>query len=430
MKRRNFLGLSLTASAIGAAACSSGGVSQSGSGPASAKTPKTETTLKFYTDKAAWKSSIEDLDKSSRKLNLSLDFTGYSDPDDYESFIKQSFRTKKVPDLFTWHTGDALEQLVKQKAVTKTTDLWSKADTNDSIVHGIKDNYTYKGEQYGVPFNVAYWPLYYNKHVFDKYDLEPPHTWTDLMATCQKLLKHGVTPFYQTNQVFEFAWFQLLLLGKAPKVYDKLQNGEAKYTDPEVVKIAKDWGKMIDDHYFNDPGTKTEPETLLKTGKVAMAYFGTFFTGQLAGVHAKSGRDYGIFLPPNIDTKDKPKRLAIETSPLLVGSGAKHENAALAYLEWWLGSDAQHAWSEARGNAISFNPNVKAPDPETKKITAEVNKDTPSVSLHKRYQEATPTPIFNTATEVFGKFVTNGGNPMPELKKLQASADKYWKKHR
>lgn len=424
MQRRTLLSLALGGSAVALAGCSRGG-----SGSVSAETPQSMTTLNFFTDKAAWEPSFKDMNVASKPVNLSLKFTGYSDPTAYDSFIKQSFRTKKVPDLFTWHTGSQMQELVDQNLVAETTDLWKDAEANKLVPEGLKDNYTYGDKQYGVPLNVAYWAMYYNKKIFDKHNLKVPTTWAELMSCADTLKKNGVTPFHQMNFIFEFVWFQLMLMGESPDVYRKLQTGEAKYTDPEVVKIAKAWGEMIDKKYFVDPGEKTDPQTQLKNGKVAMAYFGTFFTGQLSGIGAKSGEDYGIFIPPNFNPENKRPQMVVETGPLLVGRAASHEKEALAYSQWWLSDDAQKKWSSSRGD-VSFNPNVSVADPELKKLVDEVNDKSKDVEIQKRYLEATPLPIYTKETEVFGKFVSNGGDPMPALQALQKAADEYWAQHK
>ncbi len=119
---------------------------------------------------------------------------------------------------------------------------------------------------------------------------------------------------------------------------------------------------MASKKYFIDPGVQTDPQTLLKTGKVAMAYFGTFFTGQLTSVGMKSDQDYGVFVLPNVNPSVTKQQVALETGPLCVGAGSQDEQAAMAYSAWWMGQDAQQAWSDKRGD-ISFNPKVKASDP-------------------------------------------------------------------
>lgn len=382
-------------------------------------------TLGFYTDKAAWETSFDDMNSASEGNGLQLDFTGYSDTASYDSFIKNSFRTNESPDLFTWHTGPQLEELVDEGLIAETTELWDEAEANGDVPEGLKDNFTVDGKQYCVPLNNVYWSMYYNKHVFAEHGLEEPESWEDLVAIAETLIENDQVPFHQMNIVFEFVWFQALLTGTAPEVYEGLQTGDASYTDPEVVAVMEQWKQMIDDGYFVDPGVTTDPQTLLTNGDVAMAYFGTFFTGQLTDAGAVSGEDYGIFTLPVVDPGVENPQMVVETGPLCVGAGSENEEQALEYSAWWFTEDAQTAWADSRGD-LPLNPKVDPEDPELKKLTDEVNDPDNGYVLQKRYLEATPVPVYTVSTEVFGDFVTNAPEPAEGLAQLQKAADAYW----
>ena len=282
------------------------------------------TTLNFFTDKAAWEPSFDQMNAASESTGITLSFSGYSDPTAYDAFIKQAFQTKKVPDLFTWHTGDQLKQLVDQGLIAETTPLWADAAAKGLVPDGLIDNYTYDGKQYCVPLNVAYWAMYYNKHVFADNGIAVPTTWDELMAASQKLVDAGVTPFHQMNFIFEFVWFQTLVLGIDPAVYRGLGTGESSFLDPAVVQAMELWKEMGSKGFFIDPGVQTDPQTLLSTGQVAMANFGTFFTGQLTSIDQVSGEDYGIFVIPSVNPQVK-NQMVLETGPLCVGAGAEHD---------------------------------------------------------------------------------------------------------
>lgn len=382
-------------------------------------------TLSFFTDKAAWETSFEDMNTASEAGGLQLDFTGYSDTASYDSFIKNSFRTKDSPDLFTWHTGPQLEELVEQGLIAETTELWEEAEANGDVPEGLKDNFTVDGKQYCVPLNNVYWAMYYNKQVFEELGLEEPETWEDLAAIAETLVENDQVPFHQMNIVFEFVWFQALLTGSAPEAYEGLQTGETSYLDPEVVAVMEQWKQMIDDGYFIDPGVTTDPQTLLTSGDVAMAYFGTFFTGQLTDAGAVSGEDYGIFTLPVVDPAVENPQMVVETGPLCVGTGSENEEQALEYSAWWFTEEAQSAWSESRGD-LPLNPKVAPEDPELQALAEEVNDPGNGFQLQKRYLEATPVPVYTTSTEVFGDFVTNAPEPTDGLSRLQEAADAYW----
>nr|WP_231980043.1 extracellular solute-binding protein [Tessaracoccus coleopterorum] len=210
--------------------------------------------------------------------------------------------------------------------------------------------------------NIAYWVMYYSKPVFKEFDLSVPTSFADLTDIADKLVAAGKVPFHQMNIIFEFVWFQALLMGYAPDVYDKLSKGEAKYTDEAVVTVANKWSEMIGKKYYIDPGSTTDPQTLLKTGEVAMIYMGTFFTGQLNSLNLVSGTDYGVFLFPNMNPDVARPQMALETGPLLVGKGSEHETAALDYSSWWMGTDAQEAWAKSRATSRS-TPRCRAMTP-------------------------------------------------------------------
>ena len=82
--------------------------------------------------------------------------------------------------------------------------------------------------------------MYYNKAVFKKAGItQTPTTWPELLAVADKVKAAEVKPFYQTNILFSFVWFETLLAGKDPDLYDALAAGKAKYTDPGVVEVMK-----------------------------------------------------------------------------------------------------------------------------------------------------------------------------------------------
>ncbi|MCW5952192.1 MAG: extracellular solute-binding protein [Propionibacteriaceae bacterium] len=417
------LAIALTGAALVLTACTAAPTTPPASPePGGSPTAIEPTTINFFTDKAAWEPSFDQMNAASESTGLTLSFTGYSDPTAFDAFIKQAFQTKKVPDLFTWHTGDSLKQLVDQGLVAETTQLWADATAQGLVPDGLIDNYTYDGKQYCVPLNVAYWAMYYNKHVFAEHGIAVPTTWDELMAASQKLVDAGVAPFHQMNFIFEFVWFQTLVLGIDPQVYRGLGTGESSFLDPAVVQAMELWKEMGTKGFFIDPGVQTDPQTLLSTGQVAMANFGTFFTGQLTGIDAVSGEDYGIFVIPSVNPQVK-NQMVLETGPLCVGAGAEHEQAALAYSGWWFTDAAQSVWSESRG-AVSFNPTVAVKDPALAALVAAAHA--PDVELQPRFLEMVPNAVYTTEAEVIGDFVTNWGDPMEALKKLQAAADEHW----
>ncbi|WP_431927570.1 ABC transporter substrate-binding protein [Nonomuraea jabiensis] len=400
-------------------ACSSGG-----SAP---KQAAGKTELKLYNDKGAWSKYFDEMGSlSKQQIGLSMKPVGYTDEPTYQAFIKASFRTDVKPDLFTWTTGGRLAEIVAQKQVSDTTAIWQEAIKNGDLSADLAKYYTVNGKQYCVPLNAAYWGMFYNKSVFDKYQLKPPATWDELVKVADTLKKNGVTAFYHTSVLFSFVWFEQLLAGTDPDLYDRLSAGQAKYTDPGVVDVMKRWKSMIDAGYFNNPGDKTDPGDVLKTGKAAMVSFGTWFNTSMTQRDMKAGTDYGFFVIPNVNPALPKTSMIFESGPLCSLAKAPDPDASTKYLKWWVSSSAQEKWATARGD-VSANPKVAIAD----QAIAEVSKAAGSgeYRLVNRYFEATPPPVLTAALDGFGAFVVKPDTYQKVLTDIQAAADEYWSAH-
>jgi len=402
--------------ALALSACGSGGDSKT----------EGKTQLKLYNDKGAWSPYFKEIGAlSQQQIGLGMEPVGYTDAPTYDAFIKASFRTSVKPDLFTWHTGGQLEEIVKAGQVADTSSLWSDAIGKGYLPESLKPYYTFDGKQYCVPLNIAYWVMFYNKKVFDDAGLQPPKTWADMMDAAAKLKAKGVTPFYGTSQLFSFVWFQQLLIGEDPQLYNDLGTGKAKWTDPGVVKVMQQWKSLIDSGYMSDPGDKTEPQELLKSGKVAMAPFGTWFNTSMTQVGLKPGTDYGMFTIPNVNPANTKTTLLFESGPLCILDKAPDKAASLKFAQWWLEPAAQEKWATSRGD-VSANPKVTIPDPSLNEINKAAGGS--DVALASRFFELVPSPVLTAALDAFGAFTVKPADYQKQLQTLQKAADDYWAK--
>ncbi|MCG5218800.1 ABC transporter substrate-binding protein [Streptosporangium sp. KLBMP 9127] len=416
-RRLRMATLSVAAISLILAGCSSGEDPKAG---------KTELTL--YNDKGAWSKYFEEMGSlSKQKIGLGMKPVGYTDSAGYQAFIKASFRTDVKPDLFSWQTGGMLAEIVKQKQVAETTEVWQEAIKNGDLSQDVASYYTVDGKQYCVPMNVAYWGMFYNKKIFDQHELKPPTTWDELIKIADTLKQNKLPAFYHTSVLFSFVWFEQLLAGTDPDLYDKLSTGQAKYTDPGVVAVMERWKSMIDAGYFVNPGDKTDPGDVLKNGKAAMVSFGTFFNTSMTQRAMKPGEDYGFFVIPNVNASLPKTSMIFESGPLCSQTKAADPAANMKYLKWWVGEEAQQKWSIARGD-VSANPKVKGDDEALNKITEDAGKG--EYRLVNRYFEATPPPILTAALDGFGAFLVKPDSYPKVLEDIQRAADEYWSTHR
>ncbi|MED7928888.1 ABC transporter substrate-binding protein [Nonomuraea sp. LP-02] len=392
-----------------------------------ADTQEKKTELTLYNDKGAWTKFFDEMGAlSKQRIGLGMKPTGYTDSAQYQAFIKASFRTNVKPDLFTWQTGGMLEEIVKQKQVADTTAVWQEAIKAGDLSQDLAPYYTVGGKQYCVPMNVAYWGMFYNKKVFDTYDLAPPQTWDELIKVADTLKQNGVKAFYHTSVLFSFVWFEQLMAGTDPDLYDRLSTGQAKYTDPGVVQVMERWKSMIDAGYFINPGDKTDPGDVLKNGKTAMVSFGTWFNTSMTQRDMKAGTDYGFFVIPNVNAALPKTSMIFESGPLCSLTKAADPEASMKYLKWWTSAEAQEKWATSRGD-VSANPKVVIQDEALGTVTKDAGSG--KYRLVNRYFEATPPPVLTAALDGFGKFVTEPDSYKEVLETIQKAADEYWSTH-
>lgn len=412
-----------TVAAVSALSAVLAGCSSSNSSSATSN-----VTLKLYNDKGAWSPFFNQLGKVSKKdIGIGMSPVGYTDEPTYQAFIQASFRTNKKPDLFTWSTGGQLDEIANLHQVADTSAIWQQGIADGDLPASLKQYYTVGGKQYCVPLNVAYWGMFYNKSIYAKYGLTVPTTWQQFMHNAQVLKSHNVTAFYQTDVLFSFVWFEQLLAGTAPDVYQALSTGKASYTDPAVVNAMKLWKTMIDAGYMSDPADKTDPGVMLKTGKVAMVPDGSWFNSSMTQQNLKPGKDYGFFIIPNVNASLPKTSVILESGPLCSLANAPDPAASTKYLKWWITSNAQQPWSSSRGDA-SANPKVKIAD-DTDLSTVMQSAGSGQYNLLLRYFEAAPPPVLTAALDAFGAFMVHPNTYMSQLQTIQAAAKSYWSSH-
>jgi multiple sugar transport system substrate-binding protein len=415
--------------ALGAVAATSAlSAALTGCSSSNSSTATSNVSLKLYNDKGAWSPFFNQLGAVSKKdIGIGMSPVGYTDEPTYQAFIQASFHTNRKPDLFTWQTGGQLAEIANLHVVANTSAIWQQGIADGNLPTGLEQYYTVNGQQYCVPLNVAYWGMFYNKHVFAKYGLTPPATWAQFMNIAKVLKSHGQTPFYETDVLFSFVWFEQLLAGTAPDVYQALSTGKASYTDPAVVNVMKMWQGMINDGYMSDPGNKTDPSVVLKNGQVAMVPDGSWFNTSMTQQGFKPGSDYGYFTIPNVNPSLPKTSVILESGPLCSLASAPDAAASMKYLKWWITPAAQQPWSTSRGDA-SANPKVTVTG-NTDLSTVMQNAGQGKYNLLLRYFEAAPPPVLTAALDAFSAFMVNPGSYMSQLHTIQQAAQTYWSSH-
>jgi multiple sugar transport system substrate-binding protein len=387
------------------------------------------TTLKLAHDKSTWQSWFNKTGSAAaQSIGVGWKGVPYSDTTSYQAAIRTSGRTSKVPDLYTWWSGWLMKEIVDAGFATDVTSLWQKHGAAYS--KGVRAAFTFNGKTYGAPLLLAYWVVFYNKHVFAEHKLTPPKTWAQFTRILKVLRDNDVTPLAATieGRWPGFIYFEEFVLRSDPTLYTRLMAGKAKYTDPGVVRAMRLWGRLIEEGNFTNPAAVTLGTgannflNVFKKGKVGMVQIGSWYEPTLLGAGMKPGVDFDAFVMPNISPR-VPKVVIFETGPLAVGARGSNREDATKALDWFMSRAGQRKWVKLTGFA---SPRADVPPNSSVDRRLAATLRTQRYSLLNRFWEATPHDIVEVAVDQLVKFMLKPGDPMDVLRTIQKQADKTW----
>lgn len=207
--------------------------------------------------------------------------------DPYKKKLRIAMGANKGPDIFYNWGGGVLKSYVDSGYVMDLTkeinsDPKWKGKYSEAIMQGV----TFNNKIYGVPINkVQPVVFYYNKQIFNKYDLKPPETWSDLLTLVKKLKSHDVIPIaLGGKQSWTLLMFHEYLVDRigGSDVFTSILNGKEKaWSNPAVIKANKKIQKLVsmgafEEGFISVGYSNGTANALLYTGKAAMTLMGTW----------------------------------------------------------------------------------------------------------------------------------------------------------
>lgn len=203
------------------------------------------------------------------------------DNEQYKAKIRVLSAVNELPDVgLTWAAG-YLQPFVEGDLFTPLDDLL-RGELRDSFVAGTTEAYSVNGKTYALPleFNIA--PIYYNKKLFRKFNLEVPTTYAEFQKVVKTLATGGVAPIALGNKDrwTGSLWYMYMAdrIAGSQKLADAI-GGKISFADPGLVQAAKNVQDLVDAGAFN-PGfnglSNDEAKAQFLSGKAAMYMVGTW----------------------------------------------------------------------------------------------------------------------------------------------------------
>ncbi|MBO0985599.1 ABC transporter substrate-binding protein [Rathayibacter sp. SD072] len=289
-------------------------------------------------------------------------------PDPYEQGVQTKVATGDKPDLAFWQP--TASQLTALNATTNLQSLdgapWLEdVDPALADITGTLDDTRYAA----LISTPAVEGVYYNKKVFEENGItELPTDWASFLETARQLKTAGETPFFEmgADRWATQWWVQVQLADAAADgLWDRVNAGEEKFTDPTIQGAIDSYKGLIDEGLFNEDiktATFEDQGAALLAGDAAMVVQVNSFFGQLQSLSdTETLNDTVGFFP--ISPSGNVGTFIPDQSNALVAfatGDAEKEAASRQLLSYWLG-DGYADFVEAQ-NTISLEPSVATPD--------------------------------------------------------------------
>lgn len=279
-----------------------------------------------------WNIGTEEVDKAiyNKAIELFNETTesGYKvvsvpiQNDNYKERLVIAMSSGQCPDMYINWSGGPMNEYIESGYAKSVTDLFKNSDLSKNIMDAAIAQATYKDDIYAVPFkNVALSGIYYNREIFEKYNLKEPKTVKELETVCDTLVQNDVTPFALANapKWTGSMYFMNLAARKGGlKPFNEAVAGTGSFESESFIYAGNKIIEWTKKGYFpegvnslsEDDGQSRQ---LLYQNKAAMMLIGSWFTGIAKQDSEEFYQKLGWFPFPQIDDSDADPSIMIGT---------------------------------------------------------------------------------------------------------------------
>lgn len=263
------------------------------------------------------------------------------------------------PSIFVSHAAGKLQTYADSGRALDLTDILNKDEAwKSSFTSGGLNLLTFNDKIYAVPTAFATVPLFYNKEIFGKYNLQPPQTYEELKNVVRVLKDNNITPFaFGAKDSWTSALFSEVIAnrigGNGP--FDAIMNGEGTWMDSSYIETGKvlvelrDLGAYPEGFLGLD---NTAMTNMFKNGEAAMFVTGSWAIGNIVTEDSKVKDKVGIAKFPAFPNGkgDIDTWLGQPSYNLVISASEENKDAAVEYLKAWTSEKIQKRLAEENGD--------------------------------------------------------------------------------
>jgi raffinose/stachyose/melibiose transport system substrate-binding protein len=251
----------------------------------------------------------------------------------------------------SWQQG-----FVEKKIVLQLDEYYARLPNLRKVLPWARSMTKIGGKTYGVPNEVEYIAVFYNKAVLDKLNVkQPPDTWDGYLKLGNTLKAAGVRPQAQNGLPNYGHMFSLLLAGRLGRAGQEdllFKDGRWDAEGPlDAARAARDLqaAGALPANPFASDAPKMPDE--FYAGAVALWMNGTWQIGGATGYDATKrnvpGFDYDHFPVPGVPKATRPQIASGLGGGWHVNAATRQRDAAAAWLDYQLAPETQRVWIES-----------------------------------------------------------------------------------
>lgn len=352
--------------------------------------------------------------KKDRGIDVKIQ---YFENDPYKTKLKTAMGSGEGPDVFHSWGGAWLKQFVDENQVLDITELSS--DFKNELSQAAWDLNTYDGKVYGVPYALAGTMIYYNKELFEKYNLSFPTNWDEMQNVAQTFLDNGVIPFALGNKS---AWpgamqfiYQYIRYGGENAIVSRLEDkGNGVFDKNAFISAGENIKTMVDEGWYPEGVNGINYDTggsrmLFYSGQCAMILqTGSFSTGCKDEAPDFYKNNLGVAPFPTIaGGLGTINESLCGNNALSVSSHSKNPQAALDFIKYYTTNKEINEKNANDAGILVATKGIEINDPIVKKITDILNDSTAVQNFFDQGLPKEVAQVFNDSVQaLFGKTMT------------------------
>lgn len=193
-------------------------------------------------------------DFKTKNPNLSVEFEKINE-NNYDKLLKTTIASGSQVDVIGLK-GNVYEDFVRRGYLVDLSDRTFLNNYKTDIradVRSILKN----GREYAVAYKGSVFGIWYNKILFDKYDIRVPDNYNEFIDVCRKLKVNGINPMV-IGARDDWAGSCLFLLrflnvtDQNKLWFQEIMSGKMKWTDMEISSAFQDIGSFINEGYLSE----------------------------------------------------------------------------------------------------------------------------------------------------------------------------------